>query len=293
MPNSADAQYLNIARVILNEGDRRPTRNGDRITWFGDPQMRFDLSEGFPLLTTKKVWFDGIVHELLWFLRGETNIKSLNEVGVHIWDQNADENGDLGPVYGSQWRSWPALEFPPAEGEIKEGTWPVALAPRQGKVDQIAKLVDSLKNDPYGTRHVLTAWNPAEVDQMQLPPCHMIAQFDVGTDGKLNCKMFQRSADWFLGVPFNMASYALLTMMLAKVVGLEPGVFTHTFGNAHIYDNDKSHVDQMKEQIARQSFDLPTVKIDYTGQDIDKFKFEDFELVGYKHHPALKGEMSV
>lgn len=271
MYNPADDQYLRIAEEILRRGDPRPTRNGIRHTIFGDFQMSFNLQEGFPLLTTKKMFLKGIIHELLWFLSGDTNIKYLNDNGVHIWDANADSDGDLGPIYGAQWRDW-------GGNDMKKG------------IDQIAQLMDGIIHRPYDTRHVLTAWNPSEIMDMQLPPCHMISQFDVDTHGRLSCKMFQRSADWFLGVPFNMASYALLTMMVADAAGLKYGTFTHTFANAHIYDN---HVEQMKEQITRKPFAMPTMHIQNDDQGIDEFQYSDFTLIGYESHPAIHGEMSV
>jgi thymidylate synthase len=262
--NMVDSQYLEIATQLLTNGEPRETRNGIRHTQFG-PEMKFNLALGFPLLTTKKMFLKGVIHELLWFLRGSTNVKELQDVGVHIWDANADESGELGPIYGKQWRDW-------------DGT------------DQITQLVDGLCRRPFDTRHVLSAWNPPDIPHMQLPPCHMISMFDVDCAGRLSCKMFQRSADWFLGVPFNVASYALLTQMLARVCGYEVGNLFITFGNAHIYDN---HRPQMLEQITRRSHPLPWIRIKHRNQAIDEFQYEDFELLDYKHEPAIKGEMSV
>ena len=231
--------------------------------------MRFDLSEGFPVVTTKKLHLRSIIIELLWFLQGDTNIKYLKENNVSIWDEWADDNGNLGPVYGHQWRSWP---------DGKGGT-----------IDQITKLVHSLKNNPDSRRHIVSAWNVADVDNMALPPCHTLFQFYVA-DGKLSCQLYQRSADTFLGVPFNIASYALLTMMLAQVCDLEPGEFIHTFGDAHIYSN---HLEQVELQLSRDFRPLPTMKINPNVKDIFGFKYEDFELVGYDPHPHIKGAVAV
>ena len=231
--------------------------------------MRFDLSEGFPLLTTKKLHLRSIIHELLWFLRGETNIKYLKDNGVSIWDEWADENGDLGPVYGSQWRSWP------------DG--------KGGSIDQIANVVHDIKTNPFSRRLLVTAWNPAEIQDMALPPCHCLFQFYVN-DGKLSCQLYQRSADIFLGVPFNIASYALLTMMMAQVCGLQPGDFVHTFGDAHIY---KNHLDQVRLQLSREPRPLPTMRLNPEVKDIVGFRYEDFTLENYNPHPHIKGEVSV
>jgi thymidylate synthase len=231
--------------------------------------MRFDLSEGFPVVTTKKLHLRSIIHELLWFLKGDSNIKYLKENGVSIWDEWADENGELGPVYGVQWRSWPT-----ADGK---------------QIDQIQKLVDSIKKNPDSRRHIVNAWNVAEVDNMALPPCHTMFQFYVA-DGKLSCQLYQRSADIFLGVPFNIASYALLTMMLAQVCNLEPGDFVHTFGDAHIYSN---HFDQVELQLSRDFRPLPTMKINPEVKNIFEFKYEDFELLNYDPHPGIKAPIAV
>ena len=231
--------------------------------------MRFDLSEGFPVVTTKKLHLRSIIHELLWFLKGDSNIKYLKENGVSIWDEWADENGELGPVYGVQWRSWPT-----ADGK---------------QIDQIQKLVDSIKKNPDSRRHIVNAWNVAEVDNMALPPCHTMFQFYVA-DGKLSCQLYQRSADIFLGVPFNIASYALLTMMLAQVCDLEPGDFVHTFGDAHIYSN---HFDQVELQLSRDFRPLPTMRINPEVKNIFEFKYEDFELLNYDPHPGIKAPIAV
>jgi thymidylate synthase len=262
-------QYHDLLKHILDKGTRKEDRTGTgTISTFGY-QMRFDLSEGFPVVTTKKLHLRSIIIELLWFLQGDTNIKYLKENNVSIWDEWADENGNLGPVYGHQWRSWP---------DGKGGT-----------IDQITKLVHSLKNNPDSRRHIVSAWNVADVDNMALPPCHTLFQFYVA-DGKLSCQLYQRSADTFLGVPFNIASYALLTMMLAQVCDLEPGEFVHTFGDAHIYSN---HLEQVELQLSRDFRPLPTMKINPNVKDIFGFKYEDFELVGYDPHPHIKGAVAV
>jgi thymidylate synthase len=262
-------QYLNLLTHILENGTQKHDRTGTgTISCFGY-QMRFDLNEGFPVLTTKKLHLRSIIHELLWFLKGDTNIAYLKENGVRIWDDWADENGNLGPVYGYQWRSWPA--------------------PDGGHVDQITKLVDSLKNNPDSRRHIVSAWNPALVDQMALPPCHCLFQFYVA-DGKLSCQLYQRSADTFLGVPFNIASYSLLTLMMAQVCDLQPGEFVHTFGDVHLYNN---HLEQAREQLTRDPRPLPQMKINPAVKNIFDFKFEDFELVNYNPHPHIKAEVSV
>jgi thymidylate synthase len=231
--------------------------------------MRFDLSEGFPVVTTKKLHLRSIIVELLWFLRGDTNIKFLNDHGVSIWDEWADENGDLGPVYGHQWRSWPA----------RDG----------GTIDQISNLINQIKHNPDSRRLIVSAWNVADVDNMALPPCHSLFQFYVA-DGKLSCQLYQRSADTFLGVPFNIASYALLTLMIAQVCGLEPGDFVHTFGDAHLYSN---HIEQAKLQLSRECRPLPTMKINPAVNDIFDFKLEDFELINYDPHPHIKAQVAV
>ncbi|NVK64676.1 MAG: thymidylate synthase [Flavobacteriales bacterium] len=262
-------QYHDLLQHILDNGTQKGDRTGTgTISVFGY-QMRFDLSEGFPVVTTKKLHLRSIIHELLWFLQGDTNIKYLKENKVRIWDEWADENGDLGPVYGHQWRSWP-------DGH-------------GGTIDQITKLVDNLKNNPNSRRHIVSAWNVADVDNMALPPCHTLFQFYVA-DGKLSCQLYQRSADTFLGVPFNIASYALLTMMLAQVCNLEPGDFVHTFGDAHLYNN---HLEQAKLQLSRDIRPLPTMKINPEVNDIFAFKYEDFELLNYDPHPHIKAVVAV
>ena len=263
-------QYLELMDHVLKNGQTREDRTGTgTISVFGY-QERYDLEEGFPLVTTKKCHLRSIIHELLWFISGDTNIKYLKENKVRIWDEWADENGDLGPVYGYQWRHW--------------------KRPDGSEVDQVAKLVDGLKNNPHSRRHILTAWNPADVDEMALPPCHAFIQFYVSTDKKLSCQLYQRSADIFLGVPFNIASYALFTMMLAQVCGLEAGEFVHTMGDAHLYSN---HIDQAKLQLTREPHPLPTMKINPDVKSIFDFRFEDFELVDYIAHPHIKAEVSV
>jgi len=284
-------QYLDLLQYVLDHGTERLDRTGTGTVGVFGYQMRFDLSEGFPALTTKKLHLRSIIHELLWFLRGDTNIKYLKDNGVSIWDEWADENGDLGPVYGSQWRSWP---------DGKGGT-----------IDQIANVVREIKENPYSRRLMVTAWNPAEIQDMALPPCHCLFQFYVepgkadgdvrntnghertGTSahpGRLSCQLYQRSADIFLGVPFNIASYALLTMMMAQVCGLEPGDFVHTFGDAHIYRN---HLDQVRLQLSRDPRPLPTMRINPEVKDIFGFRYEDFTLENYNPHPHIKGEVSV
>ena len=262
-------QYLDLLQHVLDHGTERQDRTGTGTIGVFGYQMRFDLSEGFPALTTKKLHLRSIIHELLWFLRGDTNIKYLKDNGVSIWDEWADENGNLGPVYGSQWRSWP------------DG--------RGGTIDQIANVMEQIKSNPYSRRLMVTAWNPAEIEEMALPPCHCLFQFYV-SQGKLSCQLYQRSADIFLGVPFNIASYALLTMMMAQVCGLKPGEFVHTFGDAHIY---KNHLDQVHLQLTREPRKLPTMWINPEVKDIFGFRYEDFKLEGYDPHPHIKGEVSV
>ncbi len=262
-------QYHDLLQHILDNGTFKEDRTGTgTISVFGY-QMRFDLSEGFPCVTTKKLHLRSIIHELLWFLQGDTNIKYLKDNGVRIWDEWADEDGNLGPVYGYQWRSWP------------DGNG--------GTIDQITKLVEAIKRNPDSRRHIVSAWNVADVDNMALPPCHTLFQFYVA-NGKLSCQLYQRSADTFLGVPFNIASYALLTLMIAQVCDLEPGDFVHTFGDAHIYSN---HLDQVKLQLSRDFRPLPTMKINPEVKDIFEFKYEDFELLNYDPHPHIKGEVAV
>lgn len=261
--------YLNMLTHIMENGVDKPDRTGTGIRSVFGYQMRFDLSEGFPMVTTKKLHLRSIIHELLWFLKGDTNIAYLKENGVKIWDDWADENGDLGPVYGYQWRSWPA--------------------PNGEHIDQISKLIENIKSNPYSRRHIVTAWNPALVDDMALPPCHLLFQFYVA-DGKLSCQLYQRSADTFLGVPFNIASYALLTLMVAQVCDLKPGDFVHSFGDAHIYSN---HFEQVKEQLSRSPRHLPKMKINPEIRDIFDFKFEDFEVVNYDPLPTIKAPIAV
>lgn len=262
-------QYLDLMQHIIDNGVEKGDRTGTGTKSVFGYQMRFDLSEGFPLITTKKVHLRSIIHELLWFLMGDQNIRYLKENGVSIWDEWADENGNLGPVYGVQWRSWPT--------------------PDGRQIDQIQNLIDGIKNNPNSRRHIVNAWNVAEVDNMALPPCHTMFQFYVA-DGKLSCQLYQRSADVFLGVPFNIASYALLTMMVAQVCNLLPGDFIHTLGDAHLYSN---HMEQAHLQLSRDPRPLPTMKINPTVDNIFGFKFEDFELLNYDPHPHIKGAVAV
>jgi len=262
-------QYLALMKDVLENGTKKEDRTGTGTYSVFGRQMRFDLQKGFPLVTTKKCHLRSIIHELLWFLAGDTNIKYLKDNGVRIWDEWADENGDLGPVYGAQWRSWQT-----ADGKT---------------VDQITNVVEQIKNNPDSRRLLVVAYNPGVVDQMALPPCHAFFQFYVA-DGKLSCQLYQRSADIFLGVPFNIASYALLTMMMAQVTGLKPGEFVHTLGDAHLYSN---HIEQTKEQLSRTPFKLPEMHLNPHVTDIFDFKFEDFELVGYECHPHIKAPVAV
>lgn len=262
-------QYLDLMRHVLENGQDKSDRTGTGTRSVFGWQMRFDLARGFPAVTTKKLHLKSIIHELLWFLQGDTNIAYLKENGVRIWDEWADENGDLGPVYGKQWRRW---ETP--DGRL---------------VDQIAQLVHSLKHNPDSRRHIVSAWNPGDVDHMALPPCHCLFQFYVA-DGKLSCQLYQRSADIFLGVPFNIASYALLTLMLAQVCGYRPGEFIHTFGDAHLYSN---HFEQARLQLTRTTRELPTMWINPAVNDIFSFKFEDFRLDGYDPHPHIPAPVAV
>lgn len=262
-------QYHDLMRRALAEGVKKEDRTGTGTYSVFGHQMRFDLSEGFPMITTKKLHLKSIVHELLWFLAGDTNIKYLTDNGVRIWNEWADENGDLGPVYGHQWRSWAT-----ADGRT---------------VDQISNVIDRIKSNPDDRRLIVSSWNVGEIPKMALPPCHCFFQFYVA-DGKLSCQLYQRSADIFLGVPFNIASYALLTLMVAQVCGLKPGDFVHTFGDAHIYSN---HIEQVKEQLSRSFFPLPEMHLNPHVKSIFDFKFEDFELVGYQAHPHIKGEVAV
>ncbi len=262
-------QYHELLHHIKENGTQKGDRTGTgTISVFGY-QMRFDLSEGFPCVTTKKLHLRSIIIELLWFLQGDTNIKYLKDNKVSIWNEWADENGDLGPVYGQQWRSWP---------DGKGGT-----------IDQITKIIDSIKNNPNSRRHIVSAWNVADVDNMALPPCHSLFQFYVA-DGKLSCQLYQRSADTFLGVPFNIASYALLTMMIAQVCDLEVGDFVHTFGDAHLYSN---HMEQTELLLSRDIRPLPTMKINPNVKDLFAFTYEDFELINYDPHPGIKAAVAV
>ncbi|MBK6554115.1 MAG: thymidylate synthase [Rhodocyclaceae bacterium] len=262
-------QYLDLMRHVLDHGHVKADRTGTGTRSVFGWQMRFDLAAGFPVLTTKKLHLRSIIIELLWFLRGDTNIKWLKDNKVSIWDEWADENGDLGPVYGHQWRHWPK-----ADG---------------GEVDQITELLDGLKKNPDSRRHIVSAWNPGDVPKMKLPPCHTLFQFYVA-DGKLSCQLYQRSADIFLGVPFNIASYALLTMMMAQVVGLKPGDFVHTLGDAHLYSN---HLEQTRLQLSRTPKPLPTMRINPDVKDIFAFRFEDFALEGYDPHPHISAPVAV
>ena len=263
--------YLDLLEHILNHGASKGDRTGTGVKSVFGYQMRFDLSAGFPLLTTKKLHLKSIVHELLWFLKGETNIAYLKENGVSIWNEWADENGELGPVYGSQWRSWPA---PDADG---------------GRIDQISQVVEQIRNTPDSRRMIVSAWNVADIERAALPPCHILFQFYVA-DGKLSCQLYQRSADVFLGVPFNIASYALLTMMVARVTDLEPGEFIHTLGDAHLYAN---HLEQARLQISREPRPLPKMEITRTPASIFDFRFEDFVLKDYDPHPHIKAPVAV
>jgi thymidylate synthase len=264
-----EEQYLDLLRLIMAKGVDRGDRTGTGTRSIFGHQMRFDLSRGFPLLTTKKVHLKSIIYELLWFLRGETNVRWLQEHGVTIWDEWADQNGDLGPVYGSQWRSWP---------DGKGGT-----------IDQIAAVVHSIMTKPESRRHIVSAWNPAEVDEMALPPCHCLFQFYVA-EGRLSCQLYQRSADVFLGVPFNIASYALLTLMVAQVSGLQPGEFVHSFGDVHLYSN---HMDQAATQLQRTPRQFPRMALNPDRTTLEAFEYEDFMLAGYDPHPGIKAPIAV
>ncbi|GGE85643.1 thymidylate synthase [Stappia taiwanensis] len=262
-------QYLDLMQRILDEGSEKSDRTGTGTRSVFGHQMRFDLSKGFPLVTTKKLHLKSIIHELLWFLAGDTNIRYLKENGVRIWDDWADENGDLGPVYGYQWRSWPA--------------------PGGESIDQIANLLEQIRRNPDSRRLIVSAWNPALVDEMALPPCHALFQFHIA-DGRLSCQLYQRSADVFLGVPFNIASYALLTMMVAQVTGYEPGDFVHSLGDAHLYLN---HLDQARTQVAREPRPLPRMALNPNVTDLFAFRFEDFTLEGYDPHPHISAPIAV
>ncbi len=259
-------QYLDMLRYVLENGVDKMDRTGVGTRSVFGQQMRFDLSKGFPLMTTKKMHLKSIIHELLWFIKGDTNVKYLQDNGVRIWNEWADENGDLGPIYGSQWRNW--------NGE---------------GIDQLAQVVDKLKNNPNDRRMIVSAWNVSKISEMRLPPCHMMFQFYVA-NGKLSCMLYQRSCDMFLGVPFNIASYALLTMMLAQVCNLEPGEFVHTLGDTHIYHN---HFEQVKEQLRREPLPLPTMRLNPQVKDINDFKYEDFTLENYECYGAIKAQVAV
>lgn len=262
-------QYLDLLKKIMDEGTDRPDRTGTGTRSIFGHQMRFDLSRGFPALTTKKLHLKSIIYELLWFLKGDTNVKYLQDNGVHIWDEWADENGELGPVYGAQWRRWKT-----ADGK---------------EIDQISEIINIIKTNPNSRRIILSAWNVGEIPKMALPPCHCLFQFYVA-DGKLSCQLYQRSADVFLGVPFNIASYALLTMMMAQVTGRKPGTFVHTLGDTHIYSN---HFDQVKEQLSREPRSLPDMKLNPEVKNIFDFKYEDFTLENYEPHPSIKAPIAV
>ena len=262
-------QYLDLLEHVLEHGARKPDRTGTGTLSVFGRQMRFELQESFPLLTTKKLHLKSIIYELLWFLRGDTNVRWLRERGVTIWDEWADAHGELGPIYGYQWRHW--------------------QAPDGRSIDQIAQLLESLRTRPDSRRHIVSAWNPADVDRMALPPCHALFQFYVA-EGRLSCQLYQRSADLFLGVPFNIASYALLTLMVAQVVGLAPGEFVHTLGDAHLYLN---HVDQAREQLARAPRPLPRMQLNPEVKDLFGYRYEDFTLIDYHPHPAIKAPIAV
>lgn len=262
-------QYLDLLGHVMSTGVEKADRTGTGTVSVFGYQMRFNLSDGFPVLTTKKLHLRSIIHELLWFISGDTNIRYLHENGVKIWDEWADKDGNLGPVYGHQWRSWPAAD--------------------ERKIDQLSEVIKSIKNSPDSRRHIVSAWNVGELDKMALPPCHLLFQFYVA-EGRLSCQLYQRSADIFIGVPFNIASYALLTMMVAQVCGLKPGEFIHTLGDAHIYLN---HTEQVKLQMKREPFRLPLMKINPAVKDIFSFRFEDFVLEGYEAHPHIKGDIAV
>ncbi len=262
-------QYLDLLQHVLDNGTTRHDRTGTGTIGIFGHQMRFDLGQGFPLLTTKKVHLKSIIHELLWFIKGSTNVAYLQENGVRIWNEWALPDGELGPIYGYQWRSWPT--------------------PSGGHIDQLAQVISDIKTNPHSRRHIVSAWNVGCIDQMQLPPCHILFQFYVA-QGKLSCQLYQRSADLFLGVPFNIASYALLTMMVAQICDLQPGEFIHTLGDAHIYTN---HIDQVKEQLTRTPFALPQMHINPQIKDINNFVYDDFQLQNYTSHPPIKGVVSV
>lgn len=263
-------QYLDLLKLVMENGCERSDRTGVGTIGVFGAQARFDLTESFPLLTTKKLHTRSIIHELLWFLKGDTNIKYLNDNKVTIWDEWADKNGDLGRVYGAQWTDW--------------------ISPDGRHINQIKNLVEGIKKDPYGRRHIVSAWNPGELYKMALPPCHALFQFYVDSKGGLSCQLYQRSADLFLGVPFNIASYAILTMMVAQVCGLKPKEFVHTFGDLHIY---KNHLEQVREQLSRQPRQLPTLKLNPERKNLEDFVFEDFAIEGYDPHPAIKAPIAI
>jgi thymidylate synthase len=262
-------QYLELMAHVLEQGTDKGDRTGTGTRSVFGHQMRFDLQKGFPAVTTKKLHFKSIIYELLWFLKGGTNVEYLQDNGVRIWNEWADDNGDLGPIYGHQWRSWPT--------------------PDGGHIDQIRAVIDNIRDNPDSRRHIVSAWNVGQLDQMALPPCHILFQFYVA-DGRLSCQLYQRSADIFLGVPFNIASYALLTHMIAQVCDLEPGDFVHTFGDAHLYSN---HLEQAKEQLTREPYALPELRLDPDVRSIDAFDYEDFDIVGYESHPRIKAPIAV
>lgn len=275
-------QYLDLLKHILEKGEKRQDRTGTGTLGIFGYQMRFNLEEGFPLVTTKQCHLRSIIHELLWFLKGGTNLKYLHDNKVTIWDEWADSNGDLGPIYGFQWRFWgkkwrPGIDFTAGEKNEKF-------------VDQIVELIEGIKKTPFSRRHIVNAWNVAAIPQMALPPCHVLFQFYVSASRRLSCQLYQRSADVFLGVPFNIASYSLFTMMVAQATGLKPGEFVHTFGDAHLYLN---HVEQAKLQLSREPRKLPVMKLNKAVESIFDFKFEDFSLTGYDPHPAIKAPISV
>ncbi|OIP00343.1 MAG: thymidylate synthase [Bacteroidetes bacterium CG2_30_33_31] len=262
-------QYLDLLRHVSETGIKKTDRTGTGTLSVFGYQMRFDLSDGFPMVTTKKLHLKSIIYELLWFLNGDTNVKYLQDNGVKIWNEWADSEGNLGPIYGYQWRSWPNYNG--------------------SKIDQISQVIESIKSNPNSRRHIVSAWNVGALEDMALPPCHILFQFYV-SEGKLSCQLYQRSADIFLGVPFNIASYALLLLMIAKVTGLKPGTFIHTLGDAHIYLN---HLEQVKLQLTREPYPLPQLKLNSQENNISNFKYEDFELINYQSHPHIKGEISV
>ncbi|GAA3925683.1 thymidylate synthase [Microbacterium soli] len=268
-PHEVSTPYEDLLRDVLEHGTHKDDRTGTGTTSVFGRQLRFDLSRGFPLITTKRVHFKSIAYELLWFLRGDSNVRWLQEHGVTIWDEWADASGDLGPVYGVQWRSWPA--------------------PGGGSIDQLAQVIEQIRATPDSRRLIVSAWNPADIPDMALAPCHALFQFYVA-GGRLSCQLYQRSADMFLGVPFNIASYALLTLMVAQQTGLEPGDFVWTGGDCHIYDN---HVDQVREQLSREPFPYPELRITRVPDSVFDYRYEDFEVVGYQHHPAIRAAVAV